>query len=75
MVLTEMASAALAGVVDIVRREKDGVTWALRARRRAHRRQIMIDARTELKLVRVLDNSETLDISSFGHRRNFPFSF
>jgi hypothetical protein len=75
MVLTEIASAALAGVVDIIRRENDEVTLALRATRRAHRRQIMIDARTELKLVRVLDNSETRDSSSFRRRRNFPFSF
>jgi hypothetical protein len=45
-VLVEMASAALAGVVDIARRDDVEMALVLRARRRAHRRQIIIDVDT-----------------------------
>ena len=41
IVFVEMASAAFAGVVDIARRD-DVKALALRASRRAHRRQIMV---------------------------------
>ena len=41
IVLVEMVSAALAGVVEIARRDVEDMTLELRASRRAQRRQIM----------------------------------
>lgn len=79
MDLTEMASAAFTGVVENVRRGKEGVTLVLRARREAHRRQIMINVRTGMQLVRVSiipklaifphsDIGETLPFCLVSHR-------
>jgi hypothetical protein len=45
MVLVEMACASLVGVVAIARRDDVEMTLKLRARRRAHRRQIMADVK------------------------------